>query len=183
MDGRYAAEREACGQNSWAWVWVLVYCSERWMMRTGSWSEVRAPPERYTAVGIRFPATCGNPTGGRDLRGNRADWAPKAKGAPDTEIPEIPEIPKFPGALKPEDVPVEFVVKDGVTLLANTRSTVALTIAGVGPARWKLINATANFGTNLRVANQLAGPGMTSAGTSSVVPSSSKHVIFLGRGF
>ena len=33
---RYAPDQEACGQNAWAWVWVLADCSERWLMRTGS---------------------------------------------------------------------------------------------------------------------------------------------------
>jgi RHS repeat-associated protein len=60
------------------------------------------------------------------------------------------------GVLDPSDLPVEFVMKDGVPILLNTRSSVALTISGVPRPLWKLVDATADFGANLRLAGQLA---------------------------
>jgi len=49
MDGCYAPEQEACRQNTWAWVWGLVDCSERWMMRAGP---VACGPETREVVEI-----------------------------------------------------------------------------------------------------------------------------------
>jgi hypothetical protein len=67
------------------------------------------------------------------------------------------------GTLSASDVPVQYVVKDGATILLNTRSAMALTLGGIGRASWNAVDATADLGVNLRLAGQLArNPGAPS---------------------
>lgn len=64
------------------------------------------------------------------------------------------------GALKASDVPVQYAVKNGTTFLLNTRSSMALTLGGIGRASWSATDVTAELGANLRLAGQLArNPG------------------------
>ena len=46
------------------------------------------------------------------------------------------------GALRPSDVPVEIIVRNGNRLIVNTRSSLALRQAGIPEAEWNLINRT-----------------------------------------
>jgi hypothetical protein len=46
------------------------------------------------------------------------------------------------GALRPAEVPVEIIVRNGNRLIVNTRSSLALRQAGIPDAQWNLINRT-----------------------------------------
>jgi len=46
------------------------------------------------------------------------------------------------GAMKPVDVPIEFIVRDGNTLILNTRSAQALQQAGIPRSAWNAIDMT-----------------------------------------
>ena len=68
------------------------------------------------------------------------------------------------GALTPNDVPINVIVRDGNTLILNTRSAQALTRAGIPSAEWNVINRTGDpFFENL-LNGQLTRNGLTSTG-------------------
>jgi filamentous hemagglutinin len=46
------------------------------------------------------------------------------------------------GALSPKDVPIDVIVRDGNTLILNTRSAQALTRAGISRGSWDVIDRT-----------------------------------------
>jgi hypothetical protein len=46
------------------------------------------------------------------------------------------------GAMSPKDIPINVVVRDGNTLITNTRSAQALTRAGIPRESWNVINRT-----------------------------------------
>jgi len=69
------------------------------------------------------------------------------------------------GALSPGDVPIEFIVRDGNSLILNTRSAQALTRAGVPRSQWLTTNVTGNAAAEARLTAQLARNGLDSSGT------------------
>jgi hypothetical protein len=74
------------------------------------------------------------------------------------------------GALKPSDVPIEYIVRDGNTLILNTRSAQALQQAGIPRMEWNSINMTGNAAAEARLTGQLQRNGLTSQGIAVVVP-------------
>lgn len=48
------------------------------------------------------------------------------------------------GSLHPADVPIEYAVRDGNTLILNTRSAMALEKAGIPRSNWNAINVTSD---------------------------------------
>jgi hypothetical protein len=75
------------------------------------------------------------------------------------------------GKLSPADVPVQFIIRDGRTLILNTRSAQALEQAGIPRSQWKAIDVTGNAGAEARLTGQLKRNGLTSEGTTTVHPS------------
>ena len=72
------------------------------------------------------------------------------------------------GALHPGDVPIEYAVKEGNTLILNTRSAMALEKAGIPRSSWNAVNVTNDAAAQARLAGQLERNGLSSAGTDSV---------------
>jgi hypothetical protein len=46
--------------------------------------------------------------------------------------------------MKPGDVPVNYIVRDGQTIMLNTRSAQALEAAGIPRSQWNGVNQTGN---------------------------------------
>jgi hypothetical protein len=68
------------------------------------------------------------------------------------------------GALTPKDVPINVVVRDGNTLILNTRSATALTRAGVPRSSWSVINRTGDDFFEGLLNGQLRRNGLDSSG-------------------
>jgi hypothetical protein len=68
------------------------------------------------------------------------------------------------GALAPGDVPIQVIVRDGNTLILNTRSAQALTRAGIPQSDWLTVNMTGNAAAEARLTGQLARNGLDSTG-------------------
>jgi hypothetical protein len=75
------------------------------------------------------------------------------------------------GAMKPADVPIEYIVRDGNTLILNTRSAQALEQAGIPRSQWNVVNSTGDAAAEARLTGQLQRNGLSSEGTSTVKPS------------
>jgi|SRR4051794_1105040 hypothetical protein len=60
------------------------------------------------------------------------------------------------GFLTPSEVPVEIIVRGGNRLIVNTRSSLALTQAGIPEARWNLINRTGVAEVEANITERLA---------------------------
>lgn len=64
------------------------------------------------------------------------------------------------GTMKPSEVPIDYVVRDGKTIILNTRSAQALQAAGVPRSEWNGVNRTANTAYEGRLDAQLSNnPG------------------------
>ena len=72
------------------------------------------------------------------------------------------------GRMSVSDVPVQYIVRDGNTLLLNTRSAQALEQAGIPRAQWEVIDMTGDAASEARLTAQLQRNGLTSAGTRTV---------------
>jgi RHS repeat-associated protein len=72
------------------------------------------------------------------------------------------------GVLSPDDVPIQVIVRDGNTLILNTRSALALEEAGIPRSEWVLDNVTGDPGAEARLSGQLARNGLGSGGTPTV---------------
>jgi RHS repeat-associated protein len=71
-------------------------------------------------------------------------------------------------AMMPKDVPINVIVRDGNTLILNTRSAQALTRAGIPRSAWYVINRTGDPLFEKLLTGQLTRNGLTSAGTAIV---------------
>ncbi len=69
------------------------------------------------------------------------------------------------GAMSPKDVPINVVVRDGNTLITNTRSAQDLIRAEVPRDAWNVIDRTGNSLYEELLTGQLTRTGLTSAGT------------------
>jgi len=69
------------------------------------------------------------------------------------------------GTLSPGDVPIQVIVRDGQTLILNTRSAQALIRAGVPRSEWVIEDMTGDARAEGRLNTQLRNNGLTSAGT------------------
>jgi hypothetical protein len=68
------------------------------------------------------------------------------------------------GALTPKDVPVSMIVRDGNTLILNTRSAQALIQAGIPRSAWSVIDRTGDPFFEELLTGQLTRNGLGSTG-------------------
>jgi hypothetical protein len=69
------------------------------------------------------------------------------------------------GAMSVDDVPIEYIIRDGNTLILNTRSAQALTRAGIPRSQWRAVNMTGDAAAEARLSGQLQRNGLSSQGT------------------
>jgi hypothetical protein len=81
------------------------------------------------------------------------------------------------GVLKPADVPIEYIIRDGNTLMLNTRSAQALQQAGIPRAQWNAVNMTGNAAAEARLTGQLQRNGLDSTGILNPKPGRRKSLI------
>jgi hypothetical protein len=84
-------------------------------------------------------------------------------------VPDVADALRS-GQLKPGDVPVQYIVRDGNTLILNTRSAQALEQAGIPRSQWNAVNVTGDAAAEGRLTGQLGRNGLTSQGTPTVRP-------------
>jgi hypothetical protein len=72
------------------------------------------------------------------------------------------------GAMTADQVPVEFVVRDGNRLIVNTRSSLALRQAGIPESQWSLIDRTAVPEVQARISERLLRNQLDNAGASTL---------------
>jgi RHS repeat-associated protein len=72
------------------------------------------------------------------------------------------------GAMQASDVPIDYIVRDGNTLILNTRSANALEAAGIPRAAWNAVNRTGQEMFESMLTGQLQRNGLTSAGITTV---------------
>ncbi|MBP2639315.1 MAG: hypothetical protein H6Q66_266 [Firmicutes bacterium] len=81
------------------------------------------------------------------------------------------------GVLKSTDVPVEYIERDSVKLVVNTRSSLVLRRAGIPETEWNLVNKTGDAFTESKVTERLARNELTEEGTDAIrVTGSGKNV-------
>ena len=68
------------------------------------------------------------------------------------------------GKMKAADVPIEFIVRDGNTLILNTRSAQALQQAGIPRSQWNAVDMTGNAAAETRLTEQLRRYNLDSSG-------------------
>ena len=71
-------------------------------------------------------------------------------------------------AMKPSEVPIDFIVRDGNTLILNTRSAQALEAAGIPRSQWSAVNRSGEELYENMLSGQLQRNGLTSEGIVSV---------------
>jgi hypothetical protein len=69
------------------------------------------------------------------------------------------------GAVKPSELSVGIITRDGNPLILNTRSSLALLRAGVSPADWTINDMTGDSFYEELLTQRLANNGLTSEGT------------------
>ncbi len=74
------------------------------------------------------------------------------------------------GALTPQDLPVDVIEREGNTLILNTRTSQALTQAGIPRELWYVIDQTGNPDFERMLSAQLSRNGLDSTGIASVLP-------------
>ena len=72
------------------------------------------------------------------------------------------------GSLKPSDLPIDYITRNGNTLILNTRSSQALTQASISRSQWSGINRTGNAAFEARLTGQLRRNKLTETGISTV---------------
>jgi hypothetical protein len=72
------------------------------------------------------------------------------------------------GRLRPKDVPVDVVVRDGKVLILNTRSSQALTWSGLPRGAWRVVDRTGQPEFEQRLSHQLRRNKLDSGGIASV---------------
>jgi RHS repeat-associated protein len=72
------------------------------------------------------------------------------------------------GAMKSSEVPIDFIVRDGNTLILNTRSAQALEAAGIPRSQWNAVNRTGHEMYENLLSGQLERNGLTSKGIANV---------------
>jgi hypothetical protein len=88
------------------------------------------------------------------------------------------------GAVTAAQVPVEVVTIDGNVLIVNTRSSLALSQAGIPQSAWNLIDVTGDAETVSDILARLNGNGLTTAGTPTlrITGSGSGASTYIGSG-
>lgn len=72
------------------------------------------------------------------------------------------------GTMKSIEVPIDFIVRDGNTLILNTRSAHALEAAGILRSQWNGVNRTGQALYENLLSGQLQRNGLTSEGSATV---------------
>jgi RHS repeat-associated protein len=72
------------------------------------------------------------------------------------------------GVLTVQQVPVQYVVKDGVQLIVNTRSSLALQRAGISREQWVMLDKSAVPEIQARISQRLIDNNLTTSGTSTL---------------
>ena len=72
------------------------------------------------------------------------------------------------GKISVNDLPIEYIVRDGNTLILNTRTSQALTQAGIPRNQWRSVNRTGNRLFEQLLDGQLSRNKLTSEGISTV---------------
>lgn len=75
------------------------------------------------------------------------------------------------GKVNVADLPIEYIVRDGNTLILNTRTSQALTQAGIPRSQWNAIDRTGDALFEELLTGQLSRNKLTSEGISTVRPS------------
>lgn len=75
------------------------------------------------------------------------------------------------GRLSPSDLPIEYIVRDGNTLILNTRSAQALQQANIPRSQWRAVNMTGDSAAEARLTGQLRRNRLTTEGTPTTRPS------------
>ncbi|MBV7270725.1 hypothetical protein KCG49_16170 [Winogradskyella sp. WHY3] len=81
------------------------------------------------------------------------------------------------GKATAKDLPIDVIVRDGNTLILNTRSSAALTKAGIPRNQWNVVNRTGQEFYENQLTNQLTRNKLTSSGTSTIRQSGTQNVI------
>ena len=72
------------------------------------------------------------------------------------------------GTMKASDVPIDFITRNGNTLILNTRSAQALTRAGIPRSQWNAVNRTGQSAYEARLTGQLNRNRLTDQGIPTV---------------
>jgi hypothetical protein len=72
------------------------------------------------------------------------------------------------GSLAVQDVPVGYVTRNGINLIDNHHSSIALQEAGVPMNQWNLVNRSGMSFFENSVTNKLANNGLTNTGTNTL---------------
>ncbi|WP_260490270.1 hypothetical protein [Listeria innocua] len=94
----------------------------------------------------------------------------KLAGEPINTIDDLVKVIES-GKVKVSDLPVEYIVRDGNTLILNTRTSQALTQAGIPRAQWNAVNRTGNQLFEELLTGQLNRNKLPASGIESVRPS------------
>ena len=121
--------------------------------------------------------------GGSTLISN-ANWAQKTYGAffsvggkfAGRTVQEVAAALRS-GKMVAKDIPIDIVVRNGQSLILNTRSSAALTRAGIPRAQWNVVNRTGQDFFENQLTNQLTRNNLSSAGVSTIRQSGTKNVI------
>ena len=97
----------------------------------------------------------------------------KLAGEPINTIDDLVNAIKT-GKINVNDLPVEYIVRDGNTIILNTRTSQALTQAGIPRSQWNAINRTENDIFESMLDGQLLRNKLTSEGIATVRPSGGK---------
>lgn len=74
------------------------------------------------------------------------------------------------GSIRPEDVPIQYVVVDGKPVILNTRSSQALERAGIPRSQWNAKDVTNDPDAFRRYQNQITQSGLPPTGTPVTTP-------------
>ena len=73
------------------------------------------------------------------------------------------------GTIPVSNLDVQYIIRDGHTLILNTRTSQALSQAGIPRSQWSTVNVTGQAQFEEMLTNQLARNNLTVAGTSTVI--------------
>ena len=72
------------------------------------------------------------------------------------------------GTLKPADVPVQVIHRDGTNLIVNTRSSVALRQAKIPESQWRIVDKTGDLAAETDLTRRLSDNKLSNQGTDTL---------------
>ena len=69
------------------------------------------------------------------------------------------------GAMSAKNIPIDVIVRNGNTLILNTRSSQALIRAGIARRLWTVVDRTGRLAYEERLSKQLSKNGLSDTGT------------------